>query len=48
MPDYTQRNARTCSLYYARVRGEKYRLLLQDGPTQRTAKETVKNLPNGK
>ena len=24
-------------------RGEKYRLLLQGGPTQRTTKETVKN-----
>ena len=41
--DYTQRNGRTRFLYYARVRGEKYRLLLRGGPTQKIAKKTVKN-----
>ena len=42
MPDYTQKNARTRSLYDARVSGRKVPFATPGGPTQRTAKETVK------
>ena len=42
IPDYTQRNARIRSLYYARVSGRKVPFSTPEGPTQRTAKETVK------
>ena len=42
MPDYTQRNARIRSLYYARVSGRKVPFTTPGTPTQRTAKEMVR------
>ena len=43
MPNYTQRNARTRFLYYARVSGRKVPFATPGSPTQRTAKETDKS-----